>query len=94
MDWTNPPPPTGGETFSRFDCYKAFDNLVQELGQSKILMYCIINIAVWLQVLKDEIGRLKRIKDELEKVKEKGDKDLPAWIGEDTLFIKLLQNKV
>jgi protein KIBRA len=44
------------------------------------------------QVLKDEISRLKKIKDELERLKDKGERELPAWIGEDTLFIRLIQN--
>ena len=43
-------------------------------------------------MLKDEITRLKKIKDELERLKDKGERELPAWIGEDTLFIKLIQN--
>ena len=43
-------------------------------------------------MLKDEIARLRKIKDELEKIKDKGDKELPAWVGEDTLFLKLVQN--
>lgn len=45
-----------------------------------------------LQVLKDEITRLKKIKDELARLKDKGERELPAWIGEDTLFIRLIQN--
>ena len=43
-------------------------------------------------MLKDEITRLKKIKDELARLKDKGERELPAWIGEDTLFIRLIQN--
>ena len=43
-------------------------------------------------MLEDEIGRLRRIRDELEKAKNAGEKEIPAWLNEDTQFQTLLQS--
>ena len=43
-----------------------------------------------LNVLEEEIERLRQIKKQMEEAKEKGDKELPIWLQEDEKFQYLL----
>jgi len=45
-----------------------------------------------LKVLEDEIRRLRVVKEELERVKERGDRELPVHLAEDTAFHQLLHS--
>ena len=43
-----------------------------------------------LQVLSEEIERLRQIKKQMEEAKDKGEKELPVWLQEDEKFQYLL----
>lgn len=43
-----------------------------------------------LNVLEEEIERLRQIKKQMEEAKEKGEKELPVWLQEDEKFQYLL----